>query len=163
MNITPCRLVLIGVLGLSGLVQAQPQNEPAAHANDPHTQLPIAASRWPADAPLRDGMASIHTALQQLRHYEMGHMSERLAMDRISMIEDAAASIFAHCKLPPQQDELLHGMLVHLLAAAQKFKQDPHDVAELAAMREAVAAYPRYFDDPGWTSDSTAHGMGDKP
>ena len=79
---------------------------------------------------------------------------DTLALDRVDVIEASAADIFAKCKLAPTQDAVLHGMLVPLLAAVQKFKADPRDMAQLAVMREAVAGYPRYFDAPDWTSEA---------
>jgi len=110
------------------------------------------AQRWAADAALRDGMGRIHTALEELRHYEMGHMDATMALDRVGLIEQAAADIFAKCKLASEQDAVLHGILVPLLGAAQKLEADPQDMAQVQAMRKAVADYPRYFDDPGWAA-----------
>ena len=131
-----------------GAVRAQ--HDHAAHAH--FTQPAPPAQRWAADAALRDGMGRIHTALEELRHYEMGHMDATMALDRVGLIEQAAADIFAKCKLAPEQDAVLHGMLVPLLGAAQKLKADPQDMAQVQAMRDAVADYPRYFDDPGWAA-----------
>jgi hypothetical protein len=132
-----------------GAAQAAPQHDHAAHAHG--TAVAPPAQRWAADATLRDGMGRIHSALEELRHYEMGHMSEAMALDRVGLIEQAASDIFTKCKLTPQADAALHGMLVPLLAAAQTLRQHPQDVAAVAAMRAAVADYPRYFDGPDWT------------
>lgn len=97
-------------------------------------------------------MDRIHVALDELRHYEMGHMDATMALDRVGLIEQAAADIFARCKLPEDRDAVLHHMLVPLLAAAQKLKAHPDDMAQVQAMRDAVADYPRYFADPGWAT-----------
>lgn len=160
MHIAKGLVVLFGALSLIGIASAAPQHDHAAHAGYDSKQVPVPATRWTADAPLRDGMGRIHTALEELRHYEMGHMSGAMAQDRAGLIVDAGADIFAHGKLQPQQDTVLHEMLVPLLAAAQKLKHHPQDMAEVAAMRSAVADYPRYFDDPGWSSDvAPAHAL----
>jgi hypothetical protein len=129
------------------------QHEHAAHA---HVAIPVPppAQRWAADATLSANMEQVHTVLEQLRHYEMGHMDATLALDRVGVIEESVADIFAKCKLAPTQDAALHGMLVPLFAAVQKFKANPQDMAQLAAMREAVAGYPRYFEAPGWTVEA---------
>jgi hypothetical protein len=149
-------------LTLVGIASAAPQHDHATHAGYDDKQVPAPVTRWTADAPLRDGMGRIHTALEELRHYEMGHMSEAMAQDRAGLIEEAGADIFAHCKLQPHQDAVLHEMLVPLLAAAQKLKDHPQDMAEVAAMRVAVADYPHYFDDPAWSSDAApVHAMHD--
>lgn len=137
----------LAVLAMPAAVRAQ--HDHAAHAHIAASQPPP-AQPWAADATLRANMGEIHTVLEQLRHYEMGHMDATLASDRAGVIEASAAEIFAKCKLAPEQDAVLHGMLVPLLAAVQKFKANPQDMSQLAAMRAAVATYPQYFEAPGW-------------
>jgi len=132
-----------------GAARAQHDHAAHAHITEP---VPAPAQRWAADASLRDGMGRIHAALEELRHYEMGHMDATMALDRVGLIEQAATDIFAKCKLAPEQDAVLHGMLVPLLGATRKFKADPQDLAQVEAMRKAVADYPRYFEDSGWAS-----------
>jgi len=129
------------------------QHDHAAHAHAA-AAVPPPAQRWAADATLSADMGQIHTVLEQLRHYGMGHMDTTLALDRVGAIEESAADIFAKCKLAPGQDAVLHGMLVPLLAAVQKFKADPADMGQLAAMRAAVADYPRYFEAPDWKPEA---------
>ncbi len=150
MNIAS-RVFLLGMLALplSGVSFAQHTHH-AAHSDT--APAPAPAARWPADDALRDGMGRIHVALEELRHYEMGHMDATMALDRVGLIEQAAADIFAKCKLPEERDAVLHRMLVPLLAAADKLKANPADMAQVQAMRDAVADYPRYFVDPGWAA-----------
>lgn len=146
---------LVALAMAPGAARAQHDHAAHAHITQP---VPPPAQRWQADATLREDMGRIHTALEELRHYEMGHMDATMALDRVGLIEQAAADIFAKCKLTPEKDAVLHGMLVPLLGAAQKLKANPQDMAQVAAMREAVAQYPRYFDAPGWTAPpSHAH------
>lgn len=145
--------VLLGAVALA--VTIAPDAARAQHDHAAHAHVAAPAQRWTADADLRDGMGRIHAALDELRHYEMGHMDATMALDRVGLIEQAAADIFAKCKLAPEQDAVMHGMLVPLLAAVQRFKADPQDLAQVAAMRKAVADYPRYFDDPGWAGAAT--------
>jgi hypothetical protein len=113
---------LCGALALlmPGAVFAQ--HEHAAHVAAP---VPPLAQRWAADATLSADMGQIHTVLEQLRHDEMGHMDATLALDRVAVIQVSAAGIFAKCRLAPTQDAVLHGMLVPLLAAVQKFRANP--------------------------------------
>lgn len=160
MRVLRTTTMLASVLTMSSLAMALPQHDDRTHASHDGTHMPVPAVRWKTDATLRDGMERIHRALDELRHYEMGHMSEAMAQDRAGLILDAGAYLFAHCKLEPQQDAVLHQMLVPLLAAAQKLKEHPQDVGEVAAMRQAVTNYPRYFDDPAWEADAaSSHGV----
>jgi len=127
----------------------------AQHGHDEHeshatTTAPVAipAQRHATDAPLREGMSRILTALDELAHYEMGHMSQSMAVERVDEIKAATDSIFANCKLAPEADVALHGMLVPLLNGIQVFRKNPAETSTVATMRRAVADYPRVFDDP---------------
>jgi type VI protein secretion system component VasF len=144
-------ILLCGALVFAGPMYAIAQHDHAAHAAADGNQAPTPSPRWATDADLRDGMGRIHQALNELRHYEMGHMPDTLAKERAATILDAGAYILAHCKLQPRQDAVMHAILTPLLAAAQRLKDQP-DKAEVAVLHAAVADYPRYFDDPGWTS-----------
>lgn len=153
-------------IGITTAAQASAQ-----HAHEDHVAheraAPVPAQRYATDAPLREGMARVRTALDELRHYEMGHMPENMALERVASIEDATRFMFANCKLASAPDAALHGMLVPLLAAATALKKDPKDMPAVAAMRSAVADYPRYFEDPQWPLEvapaDTQHDGGHRP
>ncbi len=148
-------LMLALALAIGWPAVATAQHDHAAHAHV--TAPPPPARPWAADAVLRDNMQRIHETLRALDHYEKGHMNAATAVDNTKTIEQSAADIFAHCKLTPEKDAVLHNMLMPLLMAAQKFKSDPQNLQSLAAMRAAVADYPRYFEASGWApSDKPA-------
>ena len=133
------------------------------HAAAP-TVAPAVAQRWTPDAPLSEGMRRAHAAVDELRHYEMGHMSAPMAVERAALVEEAVTYMFAHCKLAPEPDAALHGILVPLMSAAQALKADPEKVSAVADMRAAIAHYPQYFNDPGWDKPAPVeHVMHDEP
>lgn len=134
----------------------------AAHAATTAVSAP--AQRWVPDASLREGMRRVYVAVDELRHYEMGHMSAPMAVDRAATVEDAVTFMFAHCQLAPEPDAALHGILVPLMSAAQTLKAYPKKVGAVADMRAAIARYPQYFNDPGWDNPTPAeHVMHDEP
>lgn len=141
--------VLFCGLCLMAMAQSPAAQEHAGHLK-PATAAPVPAQRWQADASLREGMRRIHDAVEELHRYELGRMNRTSALAHVASIQDAGAFIFTHCKLPPDADAALHGILVPLLGAAQTLSDDPQAIAAVATMRDAVAGYPRYFDDPGW-------------
>jgi hypothetical protein len=154
--------VLLSAFSLAPLAQAVAQ-EHHHHAAAP-TAAPAAAQRWVPDAPLSEGMRRAHAAVDELRHYEMGHMSAPMAVDRATSVEEAVTYMFAHCKLAAEPDAALHGILVPLLSAAQALKADPKKVSAVADMRAAIAHYPQYFNDPGWDQPAPVeHVMHDEP
>ena len=141
-------------LGTVVSIQATPQHAHGHAGHDAAVEAPVpapeSAERWLPDAPLRQGIRRAHTAVDQLRHYEMGHMSAPMAVDRAAQVEEAVTFMFANCKLSAKPDAALHGILVPLLGAAQALKADPANVAAVATMRKTLARYPQYFNDPGW-------------
>ena len=120
---------------------------------------PVPATRYAPDASLRAGMRTVHQAVAELAHAEMGHMGTAMVRDRAETIEAAVADMFANCKLEPTPDAALHGILVPLLGAAQALAANPADTAPVARMRGIIAAYPRYFDDPGWDAPPADGGL----
>lgn len=143
-------------------------NAAAQHVHGQHAEQTTAAQapaqRWTPDAPLSKGMRRVYVAVDALRHYEMGHMSAPMAVDRASDVVNAVNYMFAHCQLAAEPDEALHGILAPLLGAAQALKSDPKKVEAVAEMREAIARYPQYFNDPGWDKPAPVeHEMHDEP
>lgn len=161
MRSSPMFLSMWVIVHGGALHAAPPAAEHHDHALHVTAPAQAPAERWATDAPLREGMAQVRAALDELRHHEMGHMGADQARERAVAIEDAIQSMFAHCKLAPQPDAALHAILVPLLAAAQRLDKDPADKAAVTAMREAVAPYAKQFDDPQWpaeTKAASAHG-----
>lgn len=153
-------------LGLGMAAQASPQHNHESHPAHAATAAatPVPAQRWTPDAPLREGMRRAHTAVAELAHYEMGHMSAPMAADRAQEVQDAVTYMFSNCKLSAEPDAALHGILVPLMSAAQTLKADPAKVSAVADMRAAIAHYPQYFNDPGWDQPVPAkHEMRDEP
>ncbi len=159
----PLSLAFSLALAVCNTASAAP---PASHAHDhahhgAHDRAAAAATapatRWAVDASLREGMQRVRSALDDLRHHEMGHMSDGQAQERAGAIEEAVQFMFAHCRLAPEPDAALHSILVPLLSAAQRLKADSADKAEVAAMRDAIAAYPSLFDEARDAKEVPAH------
>ncbi|HJW05045.1 MAG TPA: DnrO protein [Rhodanobacter sp.] len=158
-------LALACGLGLGMAAQASAQHTHESHpAHAATAAAPVPTQRWAPDAPLREGMRRAHTAVAELAHYEMGHMSAPMAADRAQEVQDAVTYMFANCKLSAEPDAALHGILVPLMSAAQTLKADPTKVSAVAEMRAAIAHYPQYFNDPGWDQPAPAEQvMHDEP
>lgn len=155
---------LLGSFGLTATLSATPQHAHEHHAEPTTSAVAAPAQRWTPDASLRSGIRRAHTAVDQLKHYEMGHMSAPMAVDRAGDVVEAVNFMFAHCELASAPDAALHGILAPLLVAAQALKNDPKQLAAVADMRAAIAHYPQYFNDPGWDVPAPVmHEMHDEP
>lgn len=145
---------------------AQPMHDDADHAANGHTAdahadhaaavaLPTPpATTWASDAPLREGMRRMHHAVDALGHAEHGHLDVTQTTAAVQQVQDAANFMFANCKLAPEPDAALHGVLATLISGASALKANPADTAPVASMREAVALYPRLFEDASWQADT---------
>lgn len=141
---------------------AEPMHDVAEHAADEHaghatatTALPTPpATPWASDAPLREGMRRMHQAVDALGHAERGHLDATQTTAAAQQVQDAANFMFANCKLTPEPDAALHGLLAALLGGATAIKANPGDTSPVASMREAVALYPRMFEDAAWQADT---------
>ena len=148
-------LLLLGSLQLSMAPAASAQS---GHAHDHQaasapqasvaTQTESAATRHATDAPLRQGMADIRAAVEGLGHYEHGHMGSEQAIVLADRIQDRIGFLVANCRLAPDADQALHGVIGKLMQATAALKADPKDLRPVAHMREALADYDRLFVDP---------------
>ena len=150
--------ILVSFAAASALaLSACPARAQDAHHHHAAQAAPTAtpAQRWATDAPLRAGMRSIRQAVQALDHYEHGHMDATQARNTAQHINDAVNGMIAACKLKPDADAALHGLLVKFLAGAQAVREsDAAPAAAIAQMRTALVRYPQLFDDPEWSSQA---------
>jgi hypothetical protein len=142
--------ILAAAIGLSASVALAQDH---AHHPVPDAQVTAPAEPYASDAPLRKGMGEIRTAVAAFDHYEHGHMNEDQAMATVAIIERAIGDIIVNCKLEPEADHALHGVLAKLGKGIAGLKADPNDMTALAPMREAVADYSVLFDDPAADAD----------
>lgn len=105
------------------------------------------AKRFATDATLREEMKGIRASVEGLGHYEHGHIGPPQAIELASAIEGHVRTIVANCKLPPDADAALHAIVVPMVQHAGALKKDPTDLAPIAGLRDALAAYDRQFQD----------------
>src|SRR3546814_20243079 len=84
---------------------AQHQHEAHAPADAPAaTAQHEQGERWATDANLREGMGRIRSAVDELRHHEMGHMGDERAALLAAGITRDIGWIVANCELAPAAD-----------------------------------------------------------
>ncbi len=145
-------LALAGALfAAPAMAQSAAHHDHAAHAgHDAKVQAP--AQRWATDAPLRAGMRNLREATETLNHYEMGHLDDTQRDNAVEKIDAAIKDMFANCKLKPEADVALHGLLAKFIAGANAARAGKFTKAELAPMQEALTQYPQLFDDAEWNT-----------
>lgn len=143
---------------LASLVQAQtPDASHSGHAHDAHTPPAVApapagsTTRFATDDALRTGMAGIRGAVAVLAHHEAGHLGAQQVREQAGAIEKQVDYLIANCKLEPQADATLHGIISHLLGATRALHDDPADPTPVAALRAALTEYSERFDESSTT------------
>lgn len=132
-----------------------PATPPAdAHAQHGHdtaaAPAPPTGQRWATDAPLQDGMGRIRQAVTALEHYQHGHLDATQASNATRLIDAAVNDMIANCKLAPDADAALHGLLVKFIAGAEVVRSGQDVSDAITSMQGALAQYPAQFDDPTW-------------
>ena len=144
-----------GAALLAALAVPVAQAQSAHHDHAAHTaatQTPT--QRWTTDAPLRAGMRDLREATELLNHYQMGHLDDVQRDNAVAAIDAAIKNMIANCKLKPDADTALHGLLAKFIAGAQAARSGQGVPAALADMRGALARYPQLFDDPDWNAST---------
>src|SRR5690606_3307762 len=110
----------------------------AAHgAVAPATDVPADHARWTPDAAQVEGMTRVREAVATLAHHEMGHLGADNVLVLASDIDAAIEYMFANCKLDPEPDVALHGVLARLMAATRALHEAPGDASPVTTMRAA--------------------------
>ena len=140
-----------GAALLAALAVPVAQAQSAHHDHAAHTaatQTPT--QRWTTEAPLRAGMRDLREATELLNHYQMGHLDDVQRDNAVAAIDAAIKNMIANCKLKPDADTALHGLLAKFIAGADAARAGKFTKVELVPMQEALARYPQLFDDAEW-------------
>jgi len=105
--------------------------------------------KWQTDAPLRQGMQHINTAVMDAvpaYHHETltRTEAETLAKEITSQVD----YIISNCKLEPAADASLHVLIGSLLSAADKVSKEPLSAQGMPRLVETLQLYQDYFEHP---------------
>lgn len=131
------------------IVLAQEHNHPAPTATSSRV---VPAQRYATDATLREQMRAIRGNVLALDHYGHAHITKELATQLADQITGHVNTIIVNCKLPPDADAALHGIIGPLLQNASALKADPGRNDAVTAMHKALDQYARTFDDPDFSA-----------
>jgi hypothetical protein len=154
---TPIAIALALMLGASSHAQnaAGGADEHAAHQHGGHQTADLQldhGQQWQTDAPLREGMERIRTAVAAAA----GHADATGGLDASSgkvladEIDAGIAFMVTHCRLAPQADANLHILIGQMAEAAALARKPVESRSAMARMRAALDTYPHYFSHPGW-------------
>lgn len=112
------------------------------HAHAAHAQAAADGVLHATDAPLRAGMLKLRDLIQAPRPGDAA-----AAKTLADGIDAEVQQLFAQCKLEPDADAALHGVLALLLEGAAGLRADAADDAAWDKLQQALKLYPQRFDD----------------
>ena len=139
------------------LALAQEHAEPATAEPDPHAAHATAAHHdaanvatpatpFASDETMRTAMAAIAKARTDWRADDTG-----TATTLADTIDASIRTMIANCRLAPDADAALHGVIGRLAQGAAALRKNPGDAAATATIDASLDDYVRLFDPPGFT------------
>ncbi|KON80269.1 hypothetical protein PA01_17935 [Azoarcus sp. PA01] len=134
-----------------------------AHDHDSGTAILKldAGSRWHTDAALQQGMLKIRAAVEHsLPAVHRGTFTDDQYRSLGDTVENEIAYIVQNCKLAPDADAVLHGIIAELGDGVEVItgKKAVGDRSKgVVHLVRALDNYGTYFDHPAWTPVAPAH------
>lgn len=146
-------LISVGALSFAGLAPGASPTE-QGHDHGHATDKPLApGKRWQTDAPLCEGMTHIRQIFEpKQKAVHKNKLTPDQYKELATRTEAEIGHIVANCKLAPDADAALHGILAQIgegtAAMAGKSKLNPREgaIKVVAALDE----YGRTFEHSGW-------------
>jgi hypothetical protein len=158
------RLLAAGVLAVAAGFAVSVQAA-EAHGHDHGEATPVlkldAGRKWETDAPLREGMTSIRSAVETaLPAVHAGTFPDAAYARLGETVAGQIGYIVRNCKLDPEADAVLHAVIAELSVGADIVAGK----AAAASRSEGVThllkgldSYGSYFSHPGWKAVAEAH------
>ena len=150
------------LLGIGSIALAQEHDHDAhAHQAGETAQLTLNnGKKWQTDENLRLGMSRIRDALSAelpAIHSGKATMEQYQALARKT--NDQIAFMVKKCKLDQKTDDMLHRVLLEIMAGADAMAGKDVNEARKGAEKiaQALDNYGTYFAHPGWRGVSAAH------
>jgi hypothetical protein len=120
-----------------------------------------AGKKWQTDAPLRQGMTSIRSAVDAALPAVHADTFPDAAYTRLGeTVEGQIGYIVQNCKLDPEADAVLHAVIAELSGGADILtgKVAAGSRSEgVVHLVKGLDSYGRYFSHPGWKAVVEAH------
>lgn len=147
---------------LQANAQSDAHDHGATHAHDAHGGVGLSLNngqQWETDEALRHGMLDVRAAVAMMTPaFEAGQLNKVQALQLSEAVHSSINTMIEQCKLAPEADANLHGILAQLLQGSAALEAAPLSSEGLPALREALESYGHYFNHEGWQGEEhTAH------
>ncbi len=140
-------IITVNLLLIQAVFATNIEIEAAEH-HDHHKPVDQKNSgeKWQADLHLQTGIKNIEIAIN--RALEASHnnpLNKSEAGKLAESIKIEVEAIVVNCKLEPEADAILHGLIHELLAGVDLLQDDQKSSKGLAAISEVLKKYPNHF------------------
>lgn len=150
------RITMLAPLALAALLAAGSYAAAAeSHTHNAGTMTELTldhGAKWATDAPLRKGMTAIRGAVAgALEPIHRGGFTTAQYDQLADRIEGEVHAITRDCRLPEQVDAQFHLVLAEMMQGVDEMRGSaPKRSQGAVRMVQALDAYGRHFDHPGW-------------
>ncbi len=149
-------LVPLLALGFASTAAAQHAHEDHHHGHAQGAKAPKPTlndgRKWETDAPLRKGMQEIKALVEAaIGPVHAGKMTNGGYEALGKKVDAQISTIFASCKLKPEADAVLHGVLAQIMEGSNVVQTGEKRTPGVVKMIRALDEYGTLFDHPGWT------------
>ena len=145
-------LLVIGLASFAGGTLAA-----TPHPHDGHGAAAVQeprldqGKRWPTDEPLRQGMRDIRAAMATaFPQIHMGQFTSAQYGALAAKIQERVDHVVGNCRLPEEADAQLHLVLMEINEGTEAIRTGPDRPGGSMRVIQAIEAYGRNFDHPGW-------------
>ena len=163
MKIRTATTLLAACLVTASLAGVTPAIAAGGHDHDSGTAVLRlnAGSKWHTDAALQHGMLKIRAAVEHsLPAVHGGTFTDDQYRSLGHTVEKEIAYIVQNCRLAPEADMVLHGIIAELadgIEGVTGTKAGGDRSKGVVHMVVALDNYGTYFDHPAWTPVATGH------
>jgi hypothetical protein len=144
-------VVFIAAMSIAPVVMSKQTTEEHHHHGTPVLTAPSPDNRWATDEPLRRGMHAIRNAVaDSLQAYHQKTLTAEQAGALANTVDENIRHMIANCKLEPEADAVLHGLIGQMAQGANRIKIDVLAKDGLPQIAGALVRYPDYFEHAGW-------------
>jgi hypothetical protein len=141
-------------LAFAGPAFAAGETHSHDHAADEAKLVLNNGKKWQTDAPLRQGMSNIRSAVaKDVKAIHTGKVTPKQYEALAQKVTTEVAGIVQNCKLEPEADAQLHIVIADLMAGVEAMEgktQGETRQAGAERVAKALNAYGEHFDHVGW-------------
>lgn len=102
--------------------------------------------KWATDAPLREGMSRVRSAVLDAP----ADPQDAAAADLAQAVRDEVSFLIANCGLEGDADANLHIVIATMLSGSDMLENSQQREAGMETLATALHQYEEYFDDAQW-------------